>query len=113
MIDYKFWYIRRDDAGIILDCAIRFYEGEMKNIEVLDKTGKITIENRYVRIRRLDDKDLESFAGTMREESGQPVRLYNQSHFGQIKTNEELCGFLNKELTKHPTLEAVEAQKIK
>lgn len=112
-IDYKFWFIKRDDDGYITECAIRFYEGEPKDVQLEDVvTKEKKTVNKYIRSRRLGEDDMKAFKGeTKHEMSGLPVRLYTD--LGKIKTNEELCEFLNKELSNHPTLEAVDAQKIK
>jgi len=41
--DYKFWFIRRDNDGFIIEAAVRFYEGKYK-----DKV--------YIRTKKLDTK---------------------------------------------------------
>jgi len=72
-IEYKFGYIKRDDDGFITETGIRFYEGEY-----VMKDGK----EKYNRIAHVYS------------------RVYSYKDFGQIKTDEELVKYLNKELKK-------------
>ena len=120
LTDYKFWYIRRDDNGFITDCAIRFYESEIstKDEQVWDETEKKFIlkpVTKYRRNKRLQKADLnylkkgeEKF---IKELSGADAVLYTQEDFGQIKTDDELRLFLNKELAKDKNRKAIPEQK--
>jgi len=98
--NYKFWFIRRDDDGFIEEAAIRFYEGDY------DAEGK------YVRSRRLDKNDLKHLDKKfIKESSGVDAKFYTRIDFGQIKTDDELRAFLNKELAKDKTRKPIEEQK--
>jgi len=72
-IEYKFGYIKRDDDGFITEAGIRFYEGEY-----IIKNGK----EKYNRIAHVYS------------------RIYLAKDFGNVKTDEELVKYLNKELKK-------------
>ena len=95
--DYKFWYIRRNDDGYITDCAIRFYEGEHVTQKKRDRLGNPTAEDIVVYKR---NKLLRT-------------AVYSQIDFGNIKTDDELRLFLNKELDKDKERVAIDEQKIK
>ena len=98
--DYKFWYINRDDDGFITHCAVRFFEGEY------DAEGK------YKRIKRLQKESLKHLVGEFtKEATGDDCKLYTQANFSRIKTDEELCVFLNKELSKDKGREPIDEQK--
>lgn len=103
--DYKFWYIKRDDNGLITEAAIRFYEGNYDG------------EGKYIRTKRLETfADLEHLAkaGVIKgitEKTGKKAIFYTQSDFGQIKTDDELRLFLNKEITKDPVRVPIDGQK--
>ena len=104
LTDYKFWYIKRDDDDFITEAAIRFYEGEMKQVPFNNVlTGESGLITRYVRSARLPKTELGHLKQNARfktEENGNEVRVYDPSHFGQIKTDDELRTFLNSELKK-------------
>lgn len=103
LTDYKFWFIRRDDNGFITEVAVRFYEGD----QVLEN-GKLA----YKRSKRLQTaQDLAHLAQVidgktvvvgLKENNGNVAVYYTPTDFGRIKTNKELCLFLNKELLKDP-----------
>lgn len=95
--DYKFWYIRRNDAGFIIEAAVRFYEGNYET-KVIDGVSK----NVYVRSKRLDIPDL-GYLGDQEvriETNGNKTILYKPDDFGAIKTDNELRLFLNKQIDK-------------
>lgn len=101
-ISYKFWYITREDDSYISEAAIRFYEGENMDVEVADILGAKSTVNRYVRTKRLEPKDIPELMGVYRQEAdGSYARSYTPSHFGKIKTDNELRLFINKEMAKH------------
>jgi len=94
--DYKFWYIRRDDDGFITEAAVRFYEGHY-------------VSGEYVRTKRLPVAELTHLAKKVKDKLGiqflnetnqNEVVVYTQEDFGQIKTDDELRTFLNKEISK-------------
>lgn len=108
--DYKFWYIKRDDAGFITEATVRFYEGDFAQV-VNSDTGQT--ETRYVRVKRLGKDDLKHLnnAKFKSEESGTPAKLYDAADFGSIKTDAQLCAYLNGELAKDSKRNAIEGQK--
>lgn len=108
--DYKFWYIKRDDNGFITEVAVRFYEGEYQTING---------EQKYVRLKRLETakelahlKDKEGKVKYVEENTEKKAVFYNQDNFGQIKTDDELRTFLNKEIGKDKGREVIDEQKI-
>lgn len=106
--DYKFWYIRRDDDGFITEAAIRFYEGEYRQV-IHPITEKKTIQ--YVRIKRLEKDKLKVLKGKVGRDR-EEIRIFTPIDFSQIKTDDELRKFLNKELNKIVGLKAIPEQKI-
>lgn len=97
--DYKFWYIKRDDDGFITEAAIRFYEGAYVN-------------DKYVRIKQLAQKDLKHLTQKFTKDvHGLDAKLYHPEDFGQIKTDEELAAFLNKEISKDKKRQVISQQK--
>jgi len=98
-VDYKFWFIKRDDDGFILESGIRFYEGKYKDVSYYDLSenkDKIIL-NQYVRIRKLQGKELRFGKGSklIKDARGKDAVLYTQEDFGNIKTDDELRLFLN------------------
>jgi len=112
--DYKFWYIKRDDDGFITQATIRFYEGE-----VTTENEKGVPVTRYRRTKRLETFDdlqhlkKDGIVKGLKEVNGKVAVFYNQENFGQIKTDDELRDFLNKELEKDKSREPIEEQKVK
>ena len=102
-IDYKFWYVTRDDSGEITEAAIRFYEGEEKDVSWKDlATGKDKTKRRYVRAKRLSKDDVPELDGLGRHDTeGFWARVYRPEHFGKIKSDDELRLFLNRQIAKH------------
>ena len=120
LADYKFWFVRRDDDGYITEAAIRFFEGEMRDIEerrldVADQKMKKVIVNRYVREKELIKEDLATCVSreTQKDSRGVDTFIYTPEDFGRIRDDEELRAFLNKELAKDETREPIKAQKVK
>lgn len=102
--DYKFWYIQRNDAGQIMEAAVRFYEGDY-----VEKNGKQV----YVREKRLEDKDLKHLGNEkfMVEKSGDEAVIYTPVDFGVIYTDDELRAFLDREISKDKSREVIPEQK--
>lgn|SRR3990167_5144791 len=102
--DYKFWYIKRNDNGFIIEVAVRFYEGEI-------------IDGKYQRTKRLETfDDLKHLARNevirgLAESNGKKVVIYLSEDFGKIKSDDELRLFLNKELAKDNGREPISEQK--
>lgn len=108
-VDYKFWFIRRDDDGFITEAAVRFYEGSYVK-QLNPDTGKE--DTVYKRSKRLEKKDLKHLNDKYKtEHGGKEAKLYDVDDFGQIKTDDELREFLNPELAKDSKREAIEEQK--
>jgi len=100
LTDYKFWFIRRDDDGFITEAAVRFYEGDY------DADGK------YVRSKLLGKIDLKHLDKKfVKDSAGVDTKSYTQADFGSIKTDDELCTFLNSELAKDTKREPIKEQK--
>lgn len=114
LTSYKFWFIRRDDDGFITEVTVRFYEGQIKEVdEVNALTREIEKNMRYVRERRLLANELTHLASSesCKELSGDDCIIYTPSNFGQIKTVEELKVFLNSEIAKDVSREVIAEQK--
>jgi len=107
--DFKFWYIRRSDDGFIEEAAVRFYEGDYQTT-VIDDKGNTGLA--YVRTKRLEKADLPHLDKKFKKETnGNDAKLYTSDDFGSIKTDDELTGFLKKELKKDSTRETINEQK--
>lgn len=98
LVDYKFWYIRRDDDVHISECAVRFYEGEH------DEEGE------YIRTKKLSGKELPDRKKKL-DAAGKETALYTVEDFGVISTDEELASYMNKELKKFAGKTPVNEQK--
>jgi hypothetical protein len=110
-IEYKFCFITRDDDGFIVNCGIRYYEGDVTTEDEKDMFGKLASITRHRRTKRLKKIDLPHLAtrevkleailidGKMFFGGGEAF-LYTPKDFGQIKTDDELRVFLNSELRK-------------
>lgn len=98
-IEYKFWYIKRNDDGFITETAVRFYQGKY-------------IKDEYVREKRLLENDLKFLKDkkTIIESNELPTKLFNQEDLGMIKTDDEICNFLNKILEKDTTRQPIKEQ---
>lgn len=110
LTDFKFWYIKRDDKGKILEAAIRFYEGEITT--ALEDGIEVT---RYRRTAKLDPKTeahINEKRAFRKDANGNDVALYYPSDFGEITTEDELAVFLKGELAKDVKREPVETLKI-
>jgi len=114
LTDYKFWFIRRDDAGYIEEAAVRFYEGKIQKVKQKDKkTGEEKEIDHYIRTKRLTDNDLSHLGGGFIVDSlGNKAKRYTPADFGWIKEDEELRQFLNKELAKDKQRVAIKEQRI-
>ena len=103
-ISYKFWYITKDtNTGFIIEASVRFYEGEDMEVEVQNPvTKEKKNEVKYVRTKRLEPKDIPELGGSFKSESDSSLaRVYTSEDFGQIKTEDELRLFVNREMAKH------------
>lgn len=103
IIDYKFWYITRNDDGYITEAAVRFSEGAVTTEDELDAEGNLVSVTRYRRSARLTDSDL-SFLGTgfKQEQTGDYCKVYTPKDFGSIQSTNELRVFLNGQLALDP-----------
>ena len=101
--DYKFWYIRRDDFGVIEEAAIRFHEGDFVTVDG---------EQVYKREKRLKANQLKHLKSnkTKKELSGEDTIIYNQTDFGTISTDDELRTFLNGEVKKDKKRQVIDEQ---
>lgn len=110
--DYKFWFIKRDDNGYIIEVAVRYYEGEVTAELEKDRSGIDMLVTRYRRTRRLQKSDLTHLFDKkfVKDASEKDTVIYYPSDFGQIKTDDELRSFLNKELKKDTQRAAIDEQ---
>jgi len=118
LTSYKFWYINRDDDGFVTEAAIRFYEGELttKPEKVFLPNGSEAIQNvtrfRY-ETRLTADKVGYLNVNTKQEKTGKDCAVFTATHFGKIKTDDELRLFLNEQLAKDPIRTPISEQTIK
>ena len=111
--DYKFWYIKRNDAGFITEATIRFYEGDITTkLERSLLDDQLYSVTRYRRIGRLELPDLTHLRPTkfVKDAGGRDVKLYTPDDFGTIKTDNELRTFVNNELKKDPQRSPIQEQ---
>ena len=105
--DYKFWFIRRDDYGFITEAGINFYEGKYEEI-----TNPITKqpETVYVRKNKLKTPSFNKKPKKINRKDGSESMRYTSEDFGDIKTDDELREFLNKELANVKGRKAIPEQ---
>lgn len=105
--DYKFWYIRRDDFGVIEEAAIRFHEGEI--VTQMEDGEEVQV---YIREKRLKANQLNHLKSnkTKKELSGDDTVIYDPSDFGTISTDDELRTFLNGEIKKDTSRQVINEQ---
>ena len=107
LTDYKFWYIKRDDDGFIIEAAVRFYEGNYIT-ETVEGIPQVI----YKRIKRLNPGETPHKNMPRKAEvSGKETVLFSQVNFGQIKTDDELRLFMNGELMKDLLRSPINEQK--
>ena len=95
-VDYKWWFVKRDDNGKITEVAVRFYEGDYQTIAE---------QQVYVRSAKLGAGDVAvNLKGSATvDSSGSYARKYTMDDFGDISTDDELRDFCNSELVKDKT----------
>ena len=110
-IDYKWWFVRRNDDGKITEVAVRFYEGDYQDI-LDEKTNELV--STYVRSKKLNVEDLPlDLKGKGSTDSASKyVRLYTTKDFGDISTDDELRDFCNLELAKNKNGTTISEQTI-
>lgn len=108
--DYKFWYIKRDDDIHISECAVRFSEGEYQDIKDSETNE---IKSVYIRVKRLGKNDLQHLKNikTIIKEN-EDVFIFTEKDFGIISADDELCNFLNEQLSKDKKRLPIEEQKL-
>ncbi len=110
LVDYKFWYIIRDDNRFITECGIRFFEGDVTTeleIDLDDVEQEVT---RYRRSKRLQGAELPDKARKL-DTNGNEAVVYTAADFGEISTDEELDAFAEAELDKFPGKSSISKQK--
>lgn len=100
LIDYKFWYVRRDDDVHISEAAVRFYEGEESAQLEADDDGVETMVTRYRRSKKLQGAELPADKPKKLDKAGAETVIYTAADFGVISTDEELRAYLNQDLKK-------------
>ena len=122
LTDYKFWYIRRDDSGFIIEVAVRFYEGDIttESEKVFfnpatgtDEFGDVTRYRRFKRLKKPDLNYLKKLSSEFKKEyNDNDAVIYTQKDFGIISEDDDLRDFLNKELKKDKSRVAIDEQKV-
>lgn len=113
LTDYKFWYIKRNNAGQITEAAVRFYEGAITTkLEHVPGTTTPQLVTRYRRTKRLQRADIpyipERF---VKELSGNDAKIYTPQDFGVIYTDDQLRTFLNSKLLGDTQRDAIPEQR--
>lgn len=93
LTDYKLPFVLYD-GGYIIEAVVRFYEGAVSTKDELDMDERIKSVPRYQRSKRLKTK------------------RYTSVDFGRIKTEVELCKFLNGELAKDTKRTVIAEQEV-
>ena len=113
LTDFKYWYIKQDDDGTVLEAAVRFYEGDITTENETDRDGNVVAVTRYRRTAKLDPK-LETHIADKRafkkDSQNNDVALYYPSDFGKIKTIDELNEFMKGELVKDKKRSPIDEQ---
>ena len=105
-IDYKYWYINRDDDGHITEVAIRPYLGNITTAPEFDTQQQKTVPvTRYRRLQRVNAGVIQNALKDMNvqifnDASNNPTVVLRQEHFGKIKTDAELNQFCNSIIKK-------------
>ena len=99
LVDYKFWYVTRDDNRFITECAVRFYSGEESAKLEHDLDGVEKSVTRYRRSKRLQGAELPAKA-KKKDASGRDTVVYTPEDFGRISTDGQLRTFLKGEIGK-------------
>ena len=104
---YKFWYIKKEDDVHISEVAVRFYEGENFDVNVVKvdpETQQRTTElvNKYMRTKRLSAKEVAHEEGrkTVTESNGNECFVYTPDDFGVTSDIDDVVAFLNGVLKK-------------
>ena len=91
-IEFKYWFIRRDDAGFITEVAVRFNE---------IATGKDSKNNDIIVRNKLNKSDLFSIQKPTKKTINVIEHfIYTSADFGNIKTDTELHNFMVDEVKK-------------
>lgn len=115
---YRFWYIKRDDDGVITEVAVRFYEGavipytrKVVNPETLEMTEETVVG--YVPLKRLEKKEIKHIKKEFKKElNGNDCAVYTQEDFGVTTDQDDIVVFLNKELKKDKNRVPQDGQKF-
>ena len=105
-IEFKYWWIKREDDIHISECAIRFHEGEVTTEDEPDSTDPENIKlkkvTRFRRSKRLQSIDLPQYANRKKtkELTGDDCIVFTTEDFGIITEDQELSKFLKTELKK-------------
>jgi hypothetical protein len=115
MVDYKIWYIKRDNGGVITEAAVRWYEGDVTTLNEPDPqnpTGPEIPVTRYRRTRRLVESELLHLGtGFVTEVGGAKAKLYLPRDFGRISTDDQLRDFLDSKIKLDPLRVPIDEQK--
>jgi len=104
---YKFWYIKKDDDVHISEVAVRFYEGDNFDVNVIKvdpdtQERRTEIVNRYMRTKRLSSTDIAHEKGRkiVTESNGNECFIYTPDDFGVTSDIDDVILFLNGVLKK-------------
>lgn len=113
LTDYKFWYITQQDDNQIVECAVRFFEGEIntKDEFIGDRIESVTA---YRRSKKLDPNKMNhvKHKRMKKDAGGNDCVIYDVNDFGVITTREELKAFMNLELKKDKDRTSISYQSV-
>ena len=104
LIEFKYWYINRNDAGFITEATVRFNEGK------LVKEGSLDV---FSREKKLDKSETPKITNSTKIGNGVEHFVYTSADFGSIKTDKELYNFMLDEVRKITTHEPITEQLTK
>jgi hypothetical protein len=111
-IEYKFWYIKENDAGFVEEVAVRFYEGDYAPYTFTYPDGTVVNGTRFVRTKRLGAGDLSFLnKGILSTElNGSPVVVFKIADFGVNLTRSQLESLLKLQVARDRTRTPINEQ---
>jgi hypothetical protein len=117
-INYKFWYVHKEDDIHINEVAVRFFQGDITTenettSEKIDGIHQAQAVTRYRMSKRLQKVDLphEKDRKVKKESSGDDCFIYTDKDFGITSDLDDVRIFLNGVLGKDKDREPEDMQK--
>ena len=129
-IEYKFWYVKQADNGLITELAVRVFEGDYQTVQVQVSPGSLETVPRevFVRSKRKPASEMPYLKSKKKKKDNEVINpgttreaiIYGPSDFGEIVcpagevNNPTTCpavhSFLRSEFGKDPQLKQVREQ---